>query len=160
MAESKFGALSSALAKNLSDIEDLPNFVSPPPGVYKLMIEKCEQDTVNEKTILKVTYKFLELVELSSKADDEEKKEVAAIQWGKDKMSENFYFDKPDKIETTLGALKKKYGGLGAQLGTTNLEEILSKMVGCTVQAQIGRRADENDSTKFYGYTRQLQLAA
>lgn len=158
--QSKFGALAAALSKDLNQIEDLPNYVNPPAGVYKMLIEECKQDVVNEKTVLKVTYKFLELVSLNSKADDDDKAEVGKIQWGKDKMGENFYFDKADKLETTLGALKKKYGGLGEKLGTTNLMEILEQMVGCTIEAQIGRRADENDSTKFYAYTKQITLAA
>jgi hypothetical protein len=158
--QGKFGALGSVLAKDISQIEDLPNYVAPPAGVYKLMIEECKQDVLNEKTVLKVGYVFLELKELNAKADDDDKAEVAKIQWGKDKMSELFYFDKPEKIETTLGVLKKKFGGLGTALGTTNLMEILEKMPNMTIEAQVGRRGDDNDSTKFYAYTRTIVAAA
>lgn len=154
-----FGALSAVLAKNLNEIEDLPNYIAPPPGVYKLLIEATGQKIINEKTVIAVDYVFLELKSLNDNADEADKEEVKKIQWQKDKMSEVFYFNDPDRIETTLGVLKKKYGPFGPQLGTTNLLEIMEKLPNLTVDAQIGRRKDENDSTKFYPYTRTLVLA-
>lgn len=158
--QSKFGGLAAVLAKNLNEIEDLPNFISPPPGVYKLLINSCGQKTINEKTAINVEYIFLEVKELNAKADDEDKAFVGKIQWGKDRMSESFYFDDPERIEETLGALKKKFGSLGALFGTTNLMEILEKLPNTTIEAQIGRRADKNDSTKFYPQTRTIVAAA
>lgn len=158
--QTKFGALGTVLAKDLSQIEDLPNYIAPPPGVYKMLIQECKQDIINEKTVIKVDYLFLEVTALNDAKADEEELTGMKVQWGKDKMSENFYFDKPEKLETTLGVLKKKYGGLGTALNTTNLMEILEKMPNMTVSAQIGRRADENDKTKFYPYTRTIVAAA
>lgn len=159
-AQQGFGALSAVLAKNLNEIEDLPNYIAPPPGVYKLMIEACGQKTINEKTVIAVDYVFLELVSLNDNTDEADKNEIAKIQWQKDKMSEVFYFNDPERIETTLSVLKKKFGPFGPQLGTTNLLEILEKLPNLTVQAQLGRRKDDNDSTKFYPYTRAMALAA
>jgi hypothetical protein len=155
-----FGALSSVLAKNLNEIEDLPNYIAPAPGVYKLMINSCAQKVINDKTVIAVDYTFLEVKSLNDNADEADKAEIEKIQWGKDKMSEVFYFNDPDRIETTLGVLKKKFGPFGPQLGTTNLLEILEKLPNLTVEAQIGRRKDDNDSTKFYPYTRTMMLAA
>lgn len=162
MAEntSKFGALAAVVSKNLDEIADLPNYIAPPPGIYKLLIESCAQQVINEKAVIKVDYVFLEVKSTNEKPDEMDEKLIAAVQWGKDKMSENFYFDKPDKIETTLGVLKKKFGGFGAQLGTTNLLDILDKLAGLTVEAQVGRRVDSDDKSKFYPYTRVLNLAA
>jgi hypothetical protein len=160
MAEqSKFGALGAVLAKNLNEIEDLPNYIAPPPGVYKLMIDACGQKTINDKTVIAVDYVFLELKSLNDNADEHDKAEITKVQWGKDRMSEVFYFNDPERIETTLGVLKKKFGPMGPQLGTTNLLEILEKLPNLTIDAQIGRRKDDNDSTKFYPYTRTLVLA-
>lgn len=154
-----FGVLASVLAKNLNEIEDLPNFIAPPPGVYKLMIKSCGQKVISEKTVIAVEYIFLELKTLNDNADEADKEEVKRIQWNKDQMSEAFYFNDPDRIETTLGVLKKKFGPFGPQLGTTNLLEILEKLPNLTIDAQLGRRKDENDSTKFYPYTRTMVLA-
>lgn len=154
--QSQFGGLAAVLQKNLNEIEDLPNYIAPPPGVYKLLITGCNQKVINQKTVIVTDYTFLELKELNAKADDDDKKDVLKIQWGKDKMGETFYFDDPEKIEQTLGVLKKKYGHLGALFGTTNLMEILEKLPNLTIDAQIGRRVDKDDSTKFYPYTRTI----
>lgn len=141
-------ALQDVLAKNLNEITDLPDYVNPPAGVYKLLVQDVSQKEIAEKTALVVTYLVLEMKELNNAEADGE--EVAAIKFGKDLMSEAFFFDDPEKLETTLGALKKKYGGLGATLGTTNLYEILEKMKGLTLEAQVTRRMDKNDKTRFY----------
>lgn len=155
----KFGALANVLARDLKDIEDLPNYIAPVPGVYKLLIEGCKQKTLNEKTVIAVDYIVLECKELPKDTDDDDKKEAAAYQYGKDKMSEIFYFNDPERVETTLSVLKKKYSPLGQTLNTTNLLEILDKMAGMTVEAQCGRRMDDNDKSKFYPYTRNIVAA-
>lgn len=154
--EQGFGALQGLLAKDLSAIEDLPNYIAPPPGIYKLMIEKCGPKVINEKQTIVVDYIFVENLGLNDTEADKQELEEMKVQWGKDKMSEVFYFDKPDQLDTTLGVLKKKYGGFGTVLGTTNLMEILEKMANMTVSAQIGRRVNENDKSKFHPYTRTL----
>jgi hypothetical protein len=155
--QSKFGALGTVLAKDLSTIEDLPDYIAPPPGVYKLLILSCGQKTINEKTAIVVDYLVVECKALSDAEAD--KAEAATIKYGKDHMSEAFYFDKAERIDTVLGVLKKKYGGLGVALGTTNLLEILDKMANLSIEAQCGRRVDDNDKTKFYGYTRNIVAA-
>lgn len=152
----KFGALASVLAKNLNDIPDLPDYVAPPAGVYKLAIEDAGQKIINEKQAFVVNYVVMENVSLSNPQEDAT--ELAAIKPGS-KMSEAFYFNDAERIETVLGVLKKKYGPLGANLGTTNLMEILDKMAGMTIQAQIGRRQDEKDKTKFHPYTKNIIAA-
>lgn len=158
--QSRFGALGAVLAKDLSQIEDLPNYIAPPPGVYKLLILDCKQKEIGEKTVIAVDYMFLENKSLNEQLDEHDKADFDKIQWNKDRMSEVFYFDDAEKIETTLGVLKKKFGPLGAALGTTNLMEILEKLPNLTVDATISRRADKDDKTKFYPYTKLLVAAA
>lgn len=161
MAEaSKFGALGSVLAKDLSQIEDLPDYIAPPAGVYKLMILACVQKIISEKTVIAVDYVFLEVKSLNDSQDADDKAEIAKIKWGKDRMSELFYFNDAERIDTTLSVLKKKYAALGTVLGTTNLLDILDKMPNMTIEAQVGRRVDDNDKTRFYPYTRTIVAAA
>lgn len=153
-----FAALATVLGKNLTEIEDLPNYVAPPPGVYKLMINSCGEKTVNEKTAIVVDYTVLELKSLNNGQEDQE--EASKIVYGKDKLSEAFYFNQADRIETVLGVLKKKFGGLGSLFGTTNLLEILQKLPNTTVEAQLTRRQDEHDKSKFYASTKTIVAAA
>ena len=155
--QGRFAGLGDLLARDLSTVEDLPVFVAPPPGVYKLMIEECKEKDLNEKRVLAVDYVVLEVIEIHDQGDAEE---AAKIRMGKDKMSETFYFDKPDRIETTLSVLKQKFGLLGATLGTTNLLEILDKMKGMTVRANLSRRKDKDDVTKFYPQTKTIVAEA
>lgn len=149
------GALASVLARDINDIADLPSYVAPPPGTYKLHIEKVEQKEIKDKTTIVVEYVIIENVALADPTAEDHKARLLAIKPG-DKMSEAFYFDKPEKIETTLSVLKAKYGGLGASLGTTNLMEIMSKMVGMTVAAQITNRVDDTDKSRFYASTKNI----
>jgi len=161
VGQSKFGALANIISRDLKDIEDLPNYIAPPPGVYKLLIQACGQKVINEKAVIAVDYVFLEVKQLNEKPDEHDQAELDKIQWNKDKMSETFYFNDPERVETTLSVLKKKFGPLGAQIfGTTNLLEILDKLPNTTVDATVGRRKDENDSSKFYPYTRLIVASA
>lgn len=41
MSDSKFGALAAVVARDINDIADLPEFVAPPPGIWKMLIKKC-----------------------------------------------------------------------------------------------------------------------
>ena len=158
---SKFGALANVVSRDIKDIEDLPNFIAPIPGIYKLLIKDCGQKIINEKACIVVDYVFIEAKQYNEQPDEQDQVEIAKIQWGKDRMSESFYFNDPERIETTLGALKKKFGPLGAQLfQTTNLLQILEKLPNTTVDAQIGRRVDEHDKSKFYPYVRVLVASA
>lgn len=152
MDASKLGALGAALARDISQIEDLPEYVVPPPGVYKLKIENVQQKDINDKTCMVVEYIVLGNISLGDPADAEE---LAAIKPGS-KFGETFWFDKADKIELTLSVLKAKYGGLGQSLGTTNLLEIVTKMEGMQVQAQVKNRVDKDDKTKFYASTKNM----
>lgn len=151
--------LGNILARDLNAIEDLPNYIAPPPGAYKLLIFGCGQRKINDKPVVAVDYVFLELKELNDAEGDKEELAGMNIQFGKDRMSEVFYFDDADRVETTLGVLKKKYGPLGAVLGKTNLLEILDGMKGMTVEATVGRRVDDKDKSKFYPYTRNIVAA-
>lgn len=153
-AQQGLGALASVLSRDLSQIEDLPTYVTPPPGVYKLIIEDVVQKEIVKKTTIVVEYKIIECVGLSSN-DDDFKARLAAIK-PTDKMSEAYWFDQADKIETTVSVLKAKYGGLGTALGTTNLFEIMSKMKGMLVQCQVDNRIDKDDKTKFYPNTKNM----
>lgn len=149
------GALASVLSRDLATIADLPVYVTPPPGVYKLVIADVVQKEIAKKQTIVVEYNIVDCAGLSDPTDDGYKARLAAIK-PTDKMSEAFWFDKPEKVETTISVLKAKYGGLGAALGTTNLMEIMDKMKGMLVQCQVDNRIDADDKTKFYPNTRNM----
>lgn len=153
-AAEKFGALSQLVAVNLADIPDLPQYKTPPAGVYKWMIEFLQQKELGDKTALVMVGVIVETIEV----DDLDSWDPEELVKPGDKFSEAFWFNDPDKVETTLGVMKLKFSGLAAPFGTENLLEILDKAEGCIVQSKIGNRIDKNDKTKMYAQTRDIIL--
>jgi len=154
--QSKFGALAQLVGRNLDDIPDLPTFKTPPSGVYKFIIESCKQKDINEKTAIVTEYVIVDTIALNN---PEEYEEAELVKPG-DKFSEAFWFDDPERIETTTSVLKAKYGGFGVHLGTVNLLEILEKMEGLQVQGIIGNRTDKKDKTKIYPQTKDMVIVS
>lgn len=149
------GALASVLQRDLNSIEDLPSYIQPPPGVYKLLVKDCQSKLdAKDRQVINVNYLVLENVTLADSQGDAE--ELKSVKMGKDLIGETFYFNDPEKLEQTLSYMKKQFGGLGTVLGTTNLLQILEKMPNLTVTATIGRRVDENDKTRLYASVRNL----
>ena len=146
------GALKTLLARNLDDIPDLPSYKCPPPGTYKFLIDKVESKEINKKTAIVVEYSIADTVELNNPEEVEEGERVAPG----DKFSEAFWFNDPDRIETTISVLKAKFGGLAEACGTTDLSEIMEKMPGMLVQGIISNRVDANDKSKLYAQTRDM----
>lgn len=151
---SKFGALSAVMARNLDSVEDLPDYVTPPEGTYKLLVQKVGPEEINDKTALKVEYCIIETIAL---ADPEGDKEHVCTPGNL--FSEAFWFNDPEKVEKTLSVLKAKFGGLAEACGTTNLLGIMNKMEGMQVQAIITNRVvkdKETKKSKIYASTRDL----
>ncbi len=158
MAEQKgLGGLGAVLARDLSEIEDLPVYKTPWTGVYKFLIESVNLNEINKKTALVVDYVIADIVSITNPEELKNHPEQQ-VEPG-DKFSEAFWFADAEKVEQTLSVLKAKYGPLGPTLGTTNLFEIMEKMVGLTVQGIITNRLDKDDKTKVYPSTRDLALA-
>lgn len=140
---SKFGALSAVMSRNIADIEDLPEYVTPPEGNYKLLVQKVGPEEINEKTALKVEYVIIDTIAL---ADPEGDKEHVVTPGSI--FSEAFWFSDPEKVEKTLSVLKAKFGGLSEAVGSTNLLEIMNKMEGMQVQCIITNRVVKDKDTK------------
>src|SRR5256885_5722156 len=119
----KLGALAGVVAKNLDEIPDLPDYLPPHPGVYKLLISKVEQREINKKTALVVEYTVSDILELNEAEDPNDPNVVPG-----NMFSEAFWFNDAEKVENTLSVLKKKFSGLAEACGTKNLLDILNKM--------------------------------
>lgn len=160
MSESKFGALAAVVARDITEIADLPDFVAPPPGVWKLLIESCKPKQINDKTALVIDYIVLQCISLNDPTDAETEQMPKLGGEVPCKMGEAFWFNDADRVEQTLSVLKAKFGFLSEHLGTTNLLEILERIEGLTVQCKITNRMDKNDKSKIYASTRDIALAA
>jgi hypothetical protein len=151
----ELGALDSVIAVDIATIPDLPDYKTPPAGAYGLLIEKIEQKEIADKTALQVTYVIDNVIELSDPDTDAEHQVVPG-----NKFTEAFFFDKPENIEMTLGALKKKFAGLAEALGTTNLKDILEGAVGLKVNVVITNRVNKKVTPhQLYATVRDMTLA-
>lgn len=152
----KLGALASVVSRDLDDIPDLPDYKAPHPGVYKLAISKVEQREIKKKTALVVEYTVLDIITVNEQPDPNDPNVIPG-----NMFSEAFWFNDPDRLETTLGAMKKKYSGLAEACGTKNLLEIIQKMEGMQVKAIVTNRTDdeakdEHGKPRVYASTKDM----
>lgn len=159
MDTAKFGALGSVLSRDLATIEDLPSYIAPPPGVYKLLVKSCGPKEINNKSAVQIEYMLLECIALNEPENTQHKEELVKVKFSKDLVGETFWFNQPDKLETTLSFMKKQFASLGETLGKTDLLSILDAIPNMTVKATISQRVDENDKTKVYPQIRNLVAA-
>lgn len=135
------GALESVIARDISEIADLPDFKPPPAGVYALLIEDISTKEIAEKTALQVTYVVDTIIEQVSTEIDPKDQVIPG-----NKFSEAFFFDKVENLDMTLGSLKKKFAPLAEHLGTTNLKGILEGAVGLKIMCNIKNRVNKKTS--------------
>lgn len=153
--ELNLGALDSVIAVDIATIPDLPDYKTPPAGVYKVLIEKIEPKEMGDKTGLQVTYVVDTVIELVNPDTSEELQVVAG-----NKFTEAFFFDKVENIDMTLGSLKKKFAPLAEHLGTTNLKGILEGAQGLVVQCVIHNRVNKKVTpNQVYAQVRDVVLA-
>lgn len=151
----ELGALDAVIAKDLGEIPDLPDYKTPPAGTYALLVEKIEPKEIGEKTALQITYIVDTVLELVNAETPVEEQVIAG-----NKFTEAFFFDKVENIDMTLGALKKKVANLAEPFGTTNLKEILEKMMGMKINCIIHNRVDKKSTPhKVYAQVRDITLA-
>ena len=152
---SDLSLLQGILAKPLTEVADLPEFVTPPPGTYRLLVSKVASKVIGDKPAVSVEYTVLQTIELADK--DDKPLEPGAM------TGEAFFFGDESKIETALSVMKSRFGALAEPLGLAadcSVLELLDKLEGVEIQCTIGNRADKNDKTKLYSSFRDLMVAA
>lgn len=131
-----------------TQIDDIPlpaDFVTPPPGYYRLGIQKVEQKTVGANDIDGISLNFivLETMELSKKdetpvADESLFSVFYAVGFG---------------IASLAKECKAIYGD-----EKISVRELLERLGGAEVYAVITNRKDKNDPEKKYAAVKQLTL--
>jgi len=149
---SDLSLLQSILAKPLDEVADLPEFITPPPGSYRLMITEVTSKEIGDKPAISVTYTVLATLELADKED-------VPVPAGS-LCGEAFFFGDPEKIDKTLSVIKLRYGALAEALAVTDVLSLLEKLEGIEITATIGNRADAHDKTKLYASYRNVALAS
>lgn len=135
--------MQSMLDTNISDIPMPADFVTPPPGYYRLGITKVEEKTVgaNETDGIGINFVVLETMELNKKDDTE----VAV-----DSIFSVFY-----AAGFGLASLAKECKAVYGDEQIT-LRELVERLDGMEVYAVITNRKDKNDPERKYAGVRQI----
>lgn len=142
--------LDELLDKKMNEVETLPDYVSPPPGLYVLLVQNCEIDkydikdkasgkaTGDKGTRIKITYEIVKTVSVMEGEDP-----VA----DKSRFTETF-----QGTEQGLEFFKKSAMNI---LGVTDFEgasvrDVMDGIKGTQFEAKITVRRTKGEGTKVY----------
>lgn len=127
------------LNSTLDDIDDLPAFVVPLPGAYKLR-QTITDKKVGEHPAFNVDFTILEVIEVP---------EVPAGE-SLPKVGDTFNIAFMRDNEFGAGKFKEYVTPIAAKLGLRNIAEIIAQSANMEIHAIVSRRADKTDKSKFY----------
>lgn len=126
------------LDNDLDSFADMPEFVTPPAGVYTLNIVKMEAKTINDKPVMQINFKVLETAELTNAGD-------TPVDAGTP-FNVSYFLNS----DFGQGALKKVTANIKEALGVRTTRELMEACQGMEVSAVLSNRKDKNDATKVY----------
>lgn len=136
--------MDALLNEDLDSIPDLPDFVTPKEGVYKVHVDEVDlAKEIGTNRAISVTYSIQELVQARGTETGDDCKPG-------DKFSELYFMTTQKGAEYTKQHLKKLLLPVAAQMGTSNLASTLSSFGGCDVYVVIKHQKDRDDKAKVY----------
>lgn len=140
------------LDMSLDDIEDLPGFHVPYNGEYNLKM-KLVVKVVSSKTAVEALYEVVDCIKKNNDADPDTTP-------GTKFSSLYFLQGDEDKVKIALGRLKELLAQPAEMLGEGNVKILVRDHFNTErmVSATVTRRADKEDSEKFYAGVKNLKL--
>lgn len=145
--ESKVVPIEDLMDASIDDLKDLPPFIVPPVGHYKLGMS-LSRKVVNDKPCIQAEYVVKETLEL--KNSQEAPAEVGT------KFSQLFTMDN----EFGQGAFKALVAPLVAGLGLQGkkIAEIIAAVQNVDVHATVKQRKDKDDKDKVYANVQNVEV--
>lgn len=138
--------IDALMAASLDDLDDLPSFDTPPPGVYICSVT-CEEKEINQKQAIEASYTIVEVVELKDSAS------TPPVPGSK--FSTLFTLN-----PYGIGKLKQFCVPFGNHFGTKAIGELVrEKIKDVTITAVVGNRKDKEDPDKVYATVRVASIA-
>lgn len=135
------------LSKSIDDIEDLPGFEVPVPGMYSLKFSTSVK-VVNDKDCVEASFEVIECLEQN---DPETEPTKAGT-----KFSMLFQLGN----EIAEGKLKEIVVPVAAHFGEKDMAKLVTETCkDLIITAKVKRRADKNDKDKFYADVSQVTIA-
>lgn len=132
-----FDNMEALLGASLDDLDDLPSFDCPPPGVYICSVTTDIKE-VNKNDAVEASYTIQEVTEL---ADANMKPPIAGS-----KFSTLFTLN-----EIGVGKLKEFCIPFGDKFGTKSIRELVNdKIKEVIVVVKVKNRKDKNDPDRIY----------
>ena len=125
------------LNDNIDNAPEVPDFVTPPSGFYKLTVTDIKMDKAEDsgQKWVKVYYSIDETVELA-------KPDAEAVPVGSMFTESFFYTDKEGKqSEIGMGNMKKCFAHIAAHFGVSGWAEIFERAVSLKVSAKVVTKA-------------------
>lgn len=123
----------------IDDLKDLPPFILPPKGHYKLLLG-LERKSINDRPAIIANFVVEETMELSNKAD-------IAVEKGT-KFNQVFFMDN----EFGQGAFKLFMSPVSASMGWAGkkISELCNLCQNVHIAATLKHKKDKEDAEKFY----------
>lgn len=146
-----FDDIDSLLDADLGSIEDLPDFVLPPAGFYKLVVKKVDKKKkVKDKSCVSFTFAVEEAIQLNNPAEEPVKQGSL--------FSQQFFPDTSVERQHMWRWLKKAIKGYLETSAAPNLSAGLDSMQGQMITAVITHRPNE-DKTQYYPQVDKINAA-
>lgn len=135
------------LDKSIDDIDDLPGFEVPVPGMYTLKFW-TELKVVNDKDCVSCNFETIECLEQN---DAEEPPTKSGTKFNTLHQVEN---------DIAMGKLKELLVPVSQHFGVSNVATLVTETCKepLIVVAKVKRRKDKNDADKFYADVSGLQV--
>lgn len=128
----------SLLDKSIDDIEDLPGFEVPLPGIYSLKFSTALK-VINDNDCIEASFEVIECLEQNE--PDEEPTKIGT------KFSMLHQMDN----EIAMGKLKELVAPIAVHFNERNLAKlVMDTCKDLVITAKVKRRKDKNDAEKFY----------
>ena len=146
------------LNDNIEDAPEVPDFVTPPSGFYKLTCQKITMNKSEEDACesVRVTWVIDETVELA-KADAEQVKAGSLF-------SDTYFVKGKDgkRNDMAMGALKKTFACVAETFQKSNWLEIFEAAEGAKVSAKVttkaGKKKTADGNTMYFTSVSDTQM--
>lgn len=138
------------------DIPDLPDFVTLPNGMFKVL---CEDVKVNPAKGDKRAYIVLRFSVVSTLELGEGTPEAVALEVPTGSLFSQNFQDQEGKPGSAVSSLKKVFGDVGTALGASTPRALLDQLVGTELIVLNKLRADTKKEGMWYNTIKMATLA-
>lgn len=129
------------LEANLEEIEDLPDYVTPPAGYYKLMVNVDKKKKMKEKTAVQLKFTIVETIQLNNEAETRVKE--GSI------FTQAFFPDTSQEKANRWRWLKKAVKPYLEASGAPNLSACLDAMDGQVITGVVSLRWNDEKTMQY-----------